>query len=164
MAELTISQVARQVGLRPSAIRYYEELGVLAPPRRVNGRRCYDEIALYRLALILGARATGFTLDEIRRLFFTFPEGVPVSQRWRELGTRKLEELAEQRARIEEMEAALRRLVTCCNCDAVDQCGRAMFRKVTARAGGGREGTARSPRGRPGAASASSAARPSRRR
>src|SRR5262249_59262481 len=73
MEGLSISQVARQVGLRPSAIRYYEDIGVLAPPRRVNGRRRYDQTTAARLALILRARATGFSLDEIPRLFFAFP-------------------------------------------------------------------------------------------
>jgi MerR family redox-sensitive transcriptional activator SoxR len=128
MEALSISEVARQVGVRPSTIRYYEEIGVLARPRRVNGRRRYDESAAPRLALILRARATGFSLDEIRRLFFSFPAGTPVSQRWRQLGTRKLAELAARRAHIEEMEAALTRLLQCCGCDAVDDCGRAMLR------------------------------------
>src|SRR5262252_7244705 len=104
-ASMTISQVARQVGLRPSAIRYYEQIGVLARATRVSGRRRYDETALHRLALVQRARACGFTLDEIRRLFFGFRGDTPVSERWRRLSDAKLAELAAQRAVIEDMEA-----------------------------------------------------------
>ena len=49
MAKLTISEVARQVGLRPSAIRYYEQRKLLLPPQRVSGQRRYDDAVLYRL-------------------------------------------------------------------------------------------------------------------
>lgn len=39
---LSISKVAKQIGLRPSAIRYYEHIGILPPARRVSGQRRYD--------------------------------------------------------------------------------------------------------------------------
>ncbi len=42
MPDLTIGDVARRSGLRPSALRYYEEAGLLPAPARVNGRRRYD--------------------------------------------------------------------------------------------------------------------------
>jgi len=124
---MTISQVARQVGLRPSAIRYYEQIGVLARATRVSGRRRYDETALHRLALVQRARACGFTLDEIRRLFFGFRGDTPVSERWRRLSDAKLAELAAQRAVIEDMEATLHRLRSNCRCGAIDECGRLLF-------------------------------------
>lgn len=127
MARLTISQVAGQLGLRPSAIRYYERIGVLPRAERSSGRRRYDETVLYRLALVQRARATGFTLTEIKRLFFGFPAATPISQRWRALAGRKLEELALQAQRIESMQVVLRRLQGCCRCTDVEQCGRAMF-------------------------------------
>jgi MerR family redox-sensitive transcriptional activator SoxR len=132
---MTISQVARQVGVRPSAIPYYEAIGVLSRPARSGGQRRYDDTALYHLALIQRARATGFTLGEIRQLFFGFRAGMPISERWRRLSAAKLVELAAQRAHIEAMEAALRRLRRNCHCKAVDQCGRAMFLGVRDGAG-----------------------------
>ena len=46
MAGLTISEVARRAGLRPSAIRYYERIGILNAPPRVSGRRSYDPSVL----------------------------------------------------------------------------------------------------------------------
>jgi MerR family transcriptional regulator, redox-sensitive transcriptional activator SoxR len=75
MRWLTISEVARCVGLRPSAIRYYEQIGVLPAAHRVGGQRRYEEGALYRLAALQRARQIGFTLDEIRQLFFGFRNG-----------------------------------------------------------------------------------------
>jgi len=58
---VTIGSLARQAGVRPSAIRYYERLGLLPPPPRHGGRRSYDSDAVARLALVQFALATGFT-------------------------------------------------------------------------------------------------------
>ena len=52
MSGLRISDVARQAGLQASAIRYYEQIGLLPKPERESGQRCYDEAALYRLARV----------------------------------------------------------------------------------------------------------------
>src|SRR6516165_8617682 len=52
MPLMTISEVANQIGLRPSAIRYYEQIGILPPAHRVSGQRRYDVTALHRLTLI----------------------------------------------------------------------------------------------------------------
>ena len=75
MSRLTISEVARQVGLKSSAIRYYEQLGILPPAERVSGQRRYDRTVLYRLAVVQRARQAGFSLDEIRTLCCRAPAG-----------------------------------------------------------------------------------------
>jgi MerR family transcriptional regulator, redox-sensitive transcriptional activator SoxR len=69
---LSISKVAKQMGIRSSAIRYYEQIGILPPAHRVSGQRRYDVTALHRLVVIQRARQTGFTLTEIKQLFFGF--------------------------------------------------------------------------------------------
>jgi MerR family redox-sensitive transcriptional activator SoxR len=61
-ALLTIGEVARRAGVRTSAIRYYEEAGLLPEPERVGGKRRYEKEILRRLALIGGAKRAGFTL------------------------------------------------------------------------------------------------------
>src|SRR5579859_6120533 len=124
MALLSISNVAAQVKLRPSAIRYYEHIGLLLPPQRVGGQRRYDSTVLYRLAVIQRARQTGFTLDEIRELFFGFRDAAPASQRWQKLSDRKLAELAELMGQIKTMRRLLLKMMDCCHCDTLDQCGR----------------------------------------
>jgi len=127
MAQLTISEVARQVGLQPSAIRYYEQIGILLPAQRISGQRRYDATVLYRLAVIQRARQTGFTLDEIRELFFGFRDAAPAAQRWQKLSRRKLGELAELMGRIKTMRRLLRAMMECCHCDTLDQCGRGIL-------------------------------------
>ena len=77
MAQWSISEIGRKVGLRASAIRYYEQIGILEPARRVSGRRHYDDRVLYRLAVVRRAQEAGFTLDEIRQLFFGFSHSTP---------------------------------------------------------------------------------------
>src|SRR5215510_14799547 len=84
MPELTISEVARQVVLQASAIRYYEQIGLLPRAQRVNWQRRYDATTLYRLAIIQRARQLGFTFSEIRHLFFGFRD---ITRPWERVGT-----------------------------------------------------------------------------
>jgi MerR family redox-sensitive transcriptional activator SoxR len=130
MPQLTVSEVARQLGLRPSAIRYYERIGVLLPAQRISGQRRYDTTVLHRLAVIQRARQTGFTLEEIRQLFFGFRNGTPASKRWRQLSRRKLTELKSQLERIKTIQHLLRSMTRCCRCDTLDECGKGIFRKA----------------------------------
>jgi MerR family transcriptional regulator, redox-sensitive transcriptional activator SoxR len=125
---MTIAEVAREVGLRPSAIRYYEELGILPPPERQSGQRRYDRTALYRLAVVQRARQAGFTLDEIRGLFFGFRESERASARWRKLAEAKMAELSALAREIRTMQSLLKRLQQC-PCDSLDQCGRGIFER-----------------------------------
>jgi MerR family redox-sensitive transcriptional activator SoxR len=129
MAQLTISEVARQVGLQASAIRYYERIGILLPAVRMSGQRRYDTAVLHRLAVIQRARQTGFTLDEIRELFFGFRDAAPASQRWQKLSRRKLAELEELTGQIKAMRQLLEKMMDCCRCETLDQCGRGILRK-----------------------------------
>ena len=128
MPGLTISQVAQQVGLRSSAIRYYEQLGILPPAQRIGGQRRYDVSVLHRLAVVQRARQTGFTLEEVRELFFGFRENAPASQRWQKLSRRKLEELEQLMAQIKTMRQLLQGMMECCRCETLDQCGRGILR------------------------------------
>jgi MerR family transcriptional regulator, redox-sensitive transcriptional activator SoxR len=127
MPLLTISEVARRVGLRPSAIRYYEEIGVLLPAQRVSGQRRYDEAALYRLVALQRAREIGFTLDEIRQLFFGFRNGTPPSERWKKLSQRKLVELERLISGIKAIQLVLRGQGKC-GCASLEECGKGLLR------------------------------------
>jgi MerR family transcriptional regulator, redox-sensitive transcriptional activator SoxR len=120
---LSISEIGRRVGLRASAIRYYEQIGILERARRVSGQRRYDETVLYRLAGVRRAQEAGFTLDEIRQLFFGFSQSTPVSQRWKKIAERKMVELDARIAQIQSMRKLLKRLQTCCECETVERCG-----------------------------------------
>jgi MerR family transcriptional regulator, redox-sensitive transcriptional activator SoxR len=126
--DIAISDVARVFGLRTSAIRYYEQIGILLPPMRKNGQRRYDNRALFRLAVVQRARETGFTLEEIRELFFGFPPGTRPPKRWHKLSERKMAELRERMNRLKLMETLLDRVKEC-RCNALDECGKKILRQ-----------------------------------
>lgn len=110
---MTIGEVARETGLAPSAIRYYEGLGLLPKPKRVGGKRRYDAEVLDAIALVTLAREAGFTMQEIRQLVAGFAPGTKPAERWGVLARRKLEELEEQAARLERMRRVLRHALDC---------------------------------------------------
>jgi MerR family redox-sensitive transcriptional activator SoxR len=127
MPLLTISEVAQQVGLQPSAIRYYERIGILPPAQRISGQRRYDTTVLYRLAVIQRAQLTGFTLDEVQQLFFGFGNVTRASERWQRLSRRKLAELDGLLEGIKTMRRLLKRMMQNCRCDTLEQCGKGIF-------------------------------------
>ena len=129
--ELSISDVAKQIGLRASAIRYYEQIGILPPAHRVSGQRRYDVTVLHRLTVIQRARQTGFTLGEIKELFFGFRAGTPPSVRWQKLRKRKILELDAMLEHIQTMRALVQQQGKC-RCTALEECGKKMFEKQCA--------------------------------
>jgi DNA-binding transcriptional MerR regulator len=100
---LTIGELARRTGVAASALRYYEELGLLPAPARVSGQRRYPESAATIVAAILLLRAAGFTLAEQKALIAP-GDGTPD---WREVARRKLAELDEQIARAQAAREAI---------------------------------------------------------
>lgn len=124
---MTIGQVARESGLRASAIRFYERAGVLPKPCRMGGRRQYDSSILERLAVVDRAKTCGFSLAEIRRLFYGFREGAPPSERWQALARRKIVELDEMARKISATKELLQRS---CSCKDFGECGRRILAKT----------------------------------
>lgn len=68
MEDLSIGEVARRAGIQPSALRYYESIGLMPAPRRVSGRRRYDESAVRMLKIVQLAQSAGFSIAEIQVL------------------------------------------------------------------------------------------------
>lgn len=130
LGTMPIGEVARRAGLRPSAVRYYERLGLLPSPARTSGRRRYDDGVLLRLRVIQYARECGFTLAEVRQLF----SGKPYSARLRRLATTKLAELDEALLRIKAMQTLLADALAC-ECLTLEQCGRRLIMPSSARKG-----------------------------
>ena len=120
MDELTIGEVARRVGLRPSALRYYESVGILPPPRRISGQRRYEATVLQRVAMIQLAQRAGFTIAEIRLLLEQSGDTAP-STLWHAFAPTKLAEIdavvAEAQRRRGVLEAGLD-----CHCQTLDEC------------------------------------------
>jgi len=127
---LAISDVARVFGLRTSAIRYYEQIGILPPAMRKNGRRRYDKSVLFRLEVVQRARESGFTLEEIRELFFGFQPATPPPKRWHKLSERKIAELRIRMKQLKLMETLLKQIQGC-RCNALEECGEKLLSKRT---------------------------------
>jgi MerR family transcriptional regulator, redox-sensitive transcriptional activator SoxR len=121
MSELTIGEVARRTGLRTSALRYYEDAGILPPPRRENGRRRYDAGVVRWIRVLRFAQQAGFTLDEIRTLFHGFGAETPLGERWQALAHEKMRELDALIARATQMRRAIEAGLAC-GCVSVDDC------------------------------------------
>ena len=88
--ELLIGEVARRAGLRPSAIRYYESIGLLPEPERVAGRRRYSEEILRTLSVVAAAQRAGLSLSEVRELLAAANGQGAVSDQLRAIARRKL--------------------------------------------------------------------------
>lgn len=121
MERMTIGDVARQTGLNPSAIRYYERLGLLPEPDRVGGQRRYDREILTRLAVIRMAQEAGLSLEEVGTLLTGYPEGTPAWERWADLARRKLPEVDALIARLQAVRATLEESLRC-GCPTLDAC------------------------------------------
>lgn len=115
---LLIGDLAEQAGLAASAIRYYEELGLVRPVGREAGRRLFAESAANRLRAITAAQEAGFSLDEYRRLLDSQTEG---TDEWRELVVAKAAQVRSRIERLQAIEQTLRESLKC-GCAAWDDC------------------------------------------
>jgi MerR family transcriptional regulator, redox-sensitive transcriptional activator SoxR len=118
---LSIGEVARLSGKAPSAIRYYEEVGVVDKPKRVGGRRRYPRTAVRTLAVIETAQRAGLSLDEIRLLLRATPSDRAATERLREVAELKLPVLREAIERAEIVRRWLEEAARCC-CPTLDDC------------------------------------------
>lgn len=98
---LSIGELSERSGVPTSALRYYDELGLVRPSERAAGRRRYAASAVRDVGVILFLREIGFSLAEIGRFLADERQGR------RELIDHKLGELAEQQHRIEVARTAL---------------------------------------------------------
>ena len=113
---LTIGELARRTGAAPSALRYYEEIGLLAPPGRVSGQRRYGPDAVGLVGAVLFLADVGFTLAEIEQLMAARATD---PSRWRELARRKLAELDERIAEAQAARVAVEHALACPHEDIV---------------------------------------------
>lgn len=135
MPGLRVSELAGRAGLRPSAVRFYERVGLLTPARRsANGYRVFDEGAVDQLMLVAKAKDIGMSLEEITALTAGWPGGEcrSVQARIRGFLARRVAEVGEQRAALRALEGRLltalgrlpaqdpgpRRCAPGCGCDA----------------------------------------------
>lgn len=132
MAGLMIGELARQVGVAPSALCYYEKAGLLPPPPRASKRRQYNPNVLGRIRIILLARDAGFSIRETRMFLNGFPASTMPTLRWREMAKRKIAELDELMARVARMKLILNASFRC-ECRELEDCERLVAAKYCCR-------------------------------
>ena len=146
MADLMIGELARRVGVAPSALRYYEKAGLLPPPPRTSKRRQYDANSLGRVRIILLARDAGFSVRETRLFLNGFSASTMPALRWREMAKRKIAELDELMARVGQMKLLLNASFHCA-CLKLEDCERLIAAKHCCRSGSrqGKLGASKNP-------------------
>jgi DNA-binding transcriptional MerR regulator len=108
---IRIGQLARQSGIPSTTLRYYEQAGLVPPPRRTeSGYRAYSEETLTRLAFIRAAQAVGLTLAEIRDVIAIRDGGRAPCRHVRDLVDRRRTEVRAKIRELRQLEADLDRV------------------------------------------------------
>lgn len=120
--ELTIRQVSDRSGVAPSAIRFYEEKGLVFSRRLSSGHRRFQRSVLRRIAFIVFAQKVGFTLDEIARELDRLPKGrTPTARDWSRLSTGWMERIDQRMEELGRLRTELGRCIGC-GCLSVAAC------------------------------------------
>jgi DNA-binding transcriptional MerR regulator len=106
-----IGELAERADISTKAIRYYEQIGILAPPARSpSGYRSYDQTALGRLGFVRAAQAMGLTLGEIRQIIAFRDNGQAPCAHVTDLLQRRTAELDARIAELKQLRGELRQL------------------------------------------------------
>ncbi len=119
---LTIGEVARRSGVAASALRFYEERGLIASERAGSGHRRYPRPVLRRIAFIVFAQRIGLTLDEIgAELAKLPPDRAPTRRDWSRLSAGWSTRIDTKIAELERLKAGLTECIGC-GCLSLDRC------------------------------------------
>jgi MerR family transcriptional regulator, redox-sensitive transcriptional activator SoxR len=138
MAELmTIGEVSRRSGVASSALRFYEERGLIASERAGSGHRRYHRPVLRRIAFIVFAQRVGLTLDEVADELAKLPaEHAPTRRDWSRLSSGWSSRIDARIAELERLRAGLTECIGC-GCLSLDRCRLANPEDRAARQGPG---------------------------
>lgn len=119
---LTISEISRRSGVASSALRCYEERGLIASERAGSGHRRYPRSTLRRIAFIVFAQKIGLSLEEIGAELTKLPAGrIPSRQDWRRLSGEWTKRIDEKIAELQRLRAGLSECIGC-GCLSIDRC------------------------------------------
>jgi MerR family redox-sensitive transcriptional activator SoxR len=120
--QLTISEVAQRSGVAASALRYYEDRGLIDSDRAGSGHRRYPRSVLRRVAFIVFAQRVGLTLEEIREELAKLPpDRVPGKRDWSRLSKGWSARIDERIAELQRLRAGLTECIGC-GCLSLDRC------------------------------------------
>ncbi len=134
---LTIGEVSKRSGVASSALRFYEERGLIDSERAGSGHRRYPRPVLRRIAFIVFAQRIGLTLEEIRaELSKLPPDRAPTRRDWTRLSSQWTARIDERIAELDRLKAGLTECIGC-GCLSLDRCKLANPDDRAARRGSG---------------------------
>ena len=120
--EISIGELSRRTGLAHSAIRYYEDEGLVHPERTAAGQRRFLRSDIRRLSFVMIAQKLGFPLARIRELLQGLPDRrTPNARDWSRISTEIRSELDERIAQLERLRDTLDGCIGC-GCLSLDKC------------------------------------------
>ncbi|AIC31346.1 MerR family transcriptional regulator protein (plasmid) [Rhizobium etli bv. mimosae str. IE4771] len=134
---LTITDVSRRSGVASSALRFYEERGLIASERAGSGHRRYHRSALRRISFIVFAQRIGLTLEEIGAELAKLPaDRVPSRRDWSRLSSVWAKRIDQRIAELQRLRSGLGECIGC-GCLSIDRCRLANPADVAGRKGPG---------------------------
>ena len=134
---ITINEVARRSGVASSALRFYEERGLITSERAGSGHRRYPRSVLRRIAFIVFAQRIGLSLDEIgAELEKLPPDRLPTRRDWAKLSSGWSKRIDEKIAELQRLRGTLTECIGC-GCLSIDRCQLANPADRAGRAGPG---------------------------
>ncbi len=119
---MTIGEVGRRSGVATSALRFYEERGLISSQRASSGHRRYPRSVLRRIAFVVFAQRIGLTLEEIGVELARLPtDRVPTGRDWSRLSSRWTARIEERLAELERLKAGLSECIGC-GCLSLEKC------------------------------------------
>ena len=134
---LTISEVSRRSGVASSALRFYEERGLITSERAGSGHRRFPRAVLRRVAFIVFAQRIGLTLEEIATELAKLPaDRIPTRSDWSRLSGEWMRRIDRRIAELQRLKAGLTGCIGC-GCLSIDRCKLANPADRAGRAGAG---------------------------
>ena len=119
---MNIGEVAARSGLPAKTIRYYEDIGLVTPPRDANGYRAFREGDLHKLAFLGRARALGFSIEDCRNLLALYEDETRTSAEVKAIARGHLDAIERKIGDLREMHATVSDLVNRCAGDNRPDC------------------------------------------
>jgi MerR family transcriptional regulator, redox-sensitive transcriptional activator SoxR len=111
---VTIGELARRAGVATSALRYYEQLGLISAERTAGGQRRYARATLRRVAFVRAAQTVGLSLDEVRAALARLPdERTPSKTDWNKVSATWIRRIDERIAELQRLRETLNSCVGC---------------------------------------------------
>ncbi len=134
---MTVGQVAERCGIAASAVRYYDDRGLIRSTRTDGGQRRFERDTIRRIAFITAAQAVGRSLAEITEALETLPaRRTPTHDDWNRVATTWRPRLDQQIARLEALRDQLDACIGC-GCLSLDRCAMYNPSDVAAQLGNG---------------------------